>query len=120
MDLNAIADKAKPVIIALICVSVGFQLVRFLVLEYRIQRNSKAPVFTAHATAYYKHPEIDAPYLGPGYRYVYYITFHTDIGESVKLYMTGDDFYVINEGDTGQLTWQGEKFWKFVPDSKEE
>ena len=100
--------------------AIGFGIIRFIVLEYRTHKNSNAPVFTDHATVLIKHPETDAPYLGRGYSYVYYITFHTDFGETVKLYMNRDDFYTLSEGDTGMLTWQGEKFWKFIPDKKEE
>lgn len=118
MTTEQIIRTAGTVLWILFAISVLFNIVRFGIHEYRRYKISKAPVFTARATAHCKHPEMDAPYLGRGYSYVYYITFHTEFGEAHKLYMTRDDFYIINEGDTGELTWQGEKFWKFMPEKK--
>ena len=97
-----------------------YAIIRFLHREYRLHKNSAAPLFTDRATVYLKHEEKDLPYMGRGYDYVRYITFHTDRGESLKLYMTGQEFFEIRENDVGMLTWQGEKFWKFVPENKEE
>ena len=105
-------------------VSIGFfvlyEVIRIAVTMYRNNRRDKAPVRTERAVAYHKHEKNDLVLLGRHSTYVYYITFHTDFGEIVKLYMTRDDYFIINEGDVGQLTWQGEKFWKFVPENKEE
>lgn len=120
MDLNALMDNMKVVFLVVFCLCAGCQLIRYILLEYRIYRNNKAPVYTDRAVAHYKHEETDAPYLGRGYSYVHYITFHTDSGIAVKLYMNSDDFYIIQEGDTGELTWQGNKLWKFIPDKKKE
>lgn len=111
--------KLIPTILIILAIpSILYMIVQFIIMEYRSYKNSKAPVFTVRATAHYKHPEVDLPYLGRDYSYVHFITFHTELGEAVKLYMNGDDFYIINEGDVGELTWQGEKFWKFVPEKK--
>lgn len=112
------AAQLKHIIsIALYC-AVGFAticgIIRFARLAYRKQKIDQSPVCTGRATVYFKHEEKDAPYLGRGYSYVYYVTFHTDLGEALKLYMNGDDFFILHEGDVGELTWQGEKFWKFV------
>lgn len=118
MTPEQIINGLKFVLITLFSFSVLFSVIRFGVMEYRGCKNRNAPVFTERATVHYKHPEMDAPYLGRGYSYVYYITFHTDFGQALKLYMTRDDFYILHEGDVGLLTWQGEKFWKFIPEEK--
>ena len=90
---------------------------------HTIRRNN-TPVETDRAVAYFKHPESETATLRTlqGYRNegTYFITFHTDHGEAVKLYMTGQDFFEINENDVGMLTWQGTRFWKFEPDRKED
>jgi hypothetical protein len=96
-----------------------YAIFRVVRREYQLHQNSNTPICTDRATVYFKHDEIDLPYVGRGYDYVRYITFHTDHGEAVKLYMTGQDFFEINENDVGILTWQGTKFWKFEPEKKE-
>ena len=104
--------------------SIGFfvlyEIIRFAVTAYRNNRKNKAPVCTDRAVVYFKHPERDLPYMGRGYDYVCYVTFHTDHGEALKLHMTGQDFFEIQENDVGMLTWQGTRFWKFEPEKKEE
>ena len=97
-----------------------YAIIRFVRREYRLHKNSAAPLCTDRATVYFKHEEKDLPYMGRGYDYVRYITFHTDRGEALKLYMTGQEFFEIREDDVGMLTWQGDKFWKFEPEKKED
>ena len=114
---------AQRVITILWCCAIPVVLcaiIRFAIIEYRLHKNSAAPLCTDRATVYFKHEEKDLPYMGRGYDYVRYITFHTDHGEAVKLYMTGQEFFEVNENDVGMLTWQGKKFWKFEPEKKEE
>ena len=74
---------------------------------------------------FYKHP-------GPDYvsgaqnihaatsGYVYHITFHTDTGEILKLYMNPDRFFPIAENAVGMLSWQGSRFRDFIPEEKKE
>lgn len=119
MTTDPTLEIIRKVLLVVLAFAVLINIVRFALLEYRRHKNRNAPVFTDHATVWYKHSEVDAPYLGRGYSYVHFITFHTQLGEAVKLYLNPDDFYILNEGDTGELTWQGEKFWRFVPDQKE-
>ena len=97
-----------------------YTIIRIVRREYRLHKNSNAPLFTDQATVYFKHEEKDLPYMGRGYDYIRYVTFHTKHGEVLKLYMTGQQFFEINENDVGILTWQGEKFWKFEQEKKEE
>ena len=97
-----------------------FAVVRFGIREYKLHKNSTAPVYTDRATVYFKHEEKDLPYMGRGYDYVRYITFHTDHGQAVKLHMTGQQFFEIPEDAVGMLTWQGTRFWKFEPEKKED
>jgi len=120
MTTEQILEWMPTVLWLLVTPFILYSVVRFVILAYRGHKNRNAPVYTERAAVYHKHDEVDVPYLGRGYSYVHYITFHTDFGEAVKLYMNRDDFYIIREGDVGQLTWQGEKFWRFVPEKKEE
>lgn len=114
---------AQHVIKILWCCAIPVALcavIRFAIIEYRLHKDSVAPICTDRATVYFKHPERELPYMGRGYDYVCYITFHTDHGDAVKLHMTGQEFFEIQENDVGTLTWQGMRFWKFEPEKKEE
>lgn len=120
MSVDQLAFGLKIAAVVIIGLSVADGIVRFISLAYRSHKNGNAPVFTERATAYYKHPEKELPYMGRNYSYVRYITFHTDFGQAVKLSMNQEDFLLIPEGTVGELTWQGEKFWKFKPEKQEE
>ena len=99
--------------IGLIVLAVIAFLGHFLLVEYRNHMRSSAPVETARAVAYYKHPDMEPVLTGRASTYVCYITFHTDSGDILKLYMNPQDYYSIPEGSRGILTWQHNKFWKF-------
>lgn len=99
--------------IALIVIAVGIGIFRFILMECRLYKRDRCPVETAPAVAWFKHPDMEPVLTGRASTYVCYITFHTDAGESLKLYMTRVDFYSIEENSRGLLTWQGTRFWKF-------
>ncbi len=96
--------------------SVLCMLVQFILHEIRSHKNSQAPIRTERATVHCKHDQQDILPQGTSSGYVFYITFHTDFGEIVKCYMDYNHFYTIEDGATGQLTWQGERFLKFIPE----
>ena len=100
----------------LLLFSIILLAIRFIYNEVRLHRNNRSPVYTERATVHYKHPEKEMVYAGRGNHELFFITFHTDQGQQLKLYMTYEHFYILEEGDTGMLTWQGEKFWKFEPE----
>jgi len=99
--------------IGLLVLAAAAFLIYFIMVEYRNHKRSSAPVETARAVAYYKHPDMEPVLMGRASTYVYYITFHTDSGDILKLYMNPQDYYSIPEGSWGMLTWQHNKFWKF-------
>ena len=103
----------------LLIVSIILSIIYYLRNELRLHRNNQAPVFTERATVHYKHEEQEMVYAGRGHNELFYVTFHTEGGQQLKLSMTYEPFYILEEGDSGILTWQGEKFWKFLPDKKE-
>lgn len=103
----------------LLIVSIILLIIHFIRNEIRLHRNSQAPEFTERAVVHYKHEEKEMVYAGRGNNELFYVTFHTEGGLQLKLYMTYEYFYTLEEGQTGILTWQGEKFWKFIPDKKE-
>ncbi len=113
-----ILQIVEYVALGVIGVSLLLSLLRFLRLERRNYRNSHAPVCTERALAYQKHREQELLSQGTASGSVFFITFHTDFGEIVRCYMGYENFYIIEEGAVGQLTWQGERFLGFVPEKK--
>ena len=111
------SEKIRSIVSIAFYIALGFCLLYWIahtaVLEYRNWKNSKAPVLTAPAVAYCKHPETALVNQGRTNGNVHFITFHTESGDIVKLYMTAQTFYTIPEGSRGMLTWQGERIWKF-------
>ena len=51
--------------------------------------------------------------LGRHSTWIYYVTFHTDSGLILDLYLSGESYFSLQEGDVGILTWQHNRFWKF-------
>ena len=43
----------------------------------------------------------------------YYATFEVESGDRMELSLDGEDFGLLAEGDSGELTFQGEKFLSF-------
>lgn len=89
-------------------------LVKFILMEYRTAKIRNAPEVTLRATAYYKDPETYPVMAGRTTNYVYHITFHTEVGEAITLYMNRDAYFNIPEGASGELLYQGEKLWRFT------
>ena len=92
-------------------------LAHFLIIEIRSHKRNNAPVETGLAMAYCKHPEFETTTVrtnvGMRNDTIHYITFHTESGDILKLYMHEKDYYAISDGSRGTLTWQADKFWKF-------
>ena len=89
-------------------------LIKFILMEYRTAKIRNAPEVTVRATAYYKDPDTFPVMAGRTTNYVYHITFHTEAGEAVTLYMNRDAYFNIPEGASGELLYQGEKLWRFT------
>ena len=43
----------------------------------------------------------------------YYVTFQVDSGDRMELYMTGQEYGMLVEGDKGNLTFQGTRYLGF-------
>ena len=111
------ADKIGSYVQVLLYIALGFfllyRLAHLVVVEYHLRKNNSSSVNTCGAVAYLKHAEQALVNAGRTSGDVHFITFHTDSGEIVKLYMNPQQFYSIPEGSHGMLTWQGKRFWKF-------
>jgi len=99
--------------IGLVILAIAGFLIYFIVVNYRSSKRNNAPVETARAIVHYKHPEMEAVLLGRHSSYIYHVTFHTQTGEILKLYLNPKDYHSIPEGSWGMLTWQADRFWRF-------
>lgn len=52
-----------------------------------------------------------------GSHWDYMMTFALADGKEVELYVTEDVFSTLKEGQSGQLTWQGKRFYYFDSDA---
>ena len=43
----------------------------------------------------------------------YYVTFQVDSGDRMELHITGQEYGMLAEGDTGNLTFQGTRYLGF-------
>lgn len=98
--------------------ALGFAIVvglfKFILMENRTAKIRNAPEVSVRATAYHKDPNTFPVMAGRTTNYVYHITFHTEAGEAVTLYMNRDAYFNIPEGASGELLYQGEKLWRFT------
>ena len=106
----------RVVVYTVIAFSAIAGLVRYILMEYRTAKIRNAPEVTVRATAYYKDPDSYPVMAGRTTNYVYHITFHTESGEALTLYMNRDAYFNIPEGASGELLYQGEKLWRFTFD----
>ena len=113
MTMEQVEQSVKTLLAVAFAIFLVCGSFRFILMEFRLHRRDKSPVQTAPALAYFKHPDMKPVLAGRSSTYVYYVTFHTDSGESVKLYLNPGQFHSIEEGSRGILTWQGDRFWKF-------
>ena len=111
------AEKIRSVVSIALYAALGlcalYWISHTVVLTYRNHKNSTALVLTEPAVVFLKHPETALVNQGRASADVHFITFCTDSGNFVKVYMNARDYYGIAEGSRGILTWQGERFWKF-------
>lgn len=111
--MSLLLQNAKPYLLAVAVLMILVGIIRFFLQEYRLYKRDQAEVLTARAVAYCKHPEMEPVLSGRASTYVYYITFHTETGDILKLYMTPANYHSIDENTWGILTWQSNRFWKF-------
>ena len=79
-------------------------------------KDDKGPELTGQATVTSKRVA-QGRYVGKApSRWNYLMTFTLSDGEQIELYTSEATFGELQEGQTGQLTWQGKRFYSFDPD----
>ena len=73
----------------------------------RAARDRASPRLTVQARVVAKRAQVWNPYTD------YYATFEVGSGDRMELSLDGEDFGLLAEGDSGELTFQGGKFLSF-------
>ena len=80
-------------------------------------KNNASPRLTVDASVVTKRQHNTSHRTQHGHRHhhsCYYVTFQVDSGDRMELSVTGSEFGMIAEGDTGKLTFQGTRFLSFT------
>lgn len=83
-------------------------------------RNNRAPVLTVEATVAAKRMHIGRAHHSGADNMAhsaastaYFVTFEVESGDRMELAVTGEEYGLLIEGDTGRLTFQGTRFKGF-------
>ena len=83
-------------------------------------KNNNSPRLTVHATVVSKrqntsvhHHHYDNTAMHTSTSTSYYATFQFDSGDRLELHVSGPDYGLLAEGDTGDLTFQGTRYLGF-------
>ncbi|ROR28143.1 uncharacterized protein DUF2500 [Mobilisporobacter senegalensis] len=84
-------------------------------------KNNNSPVLTVAATVVTKRTNVTHHHHNTGNDSMghtssstwYYATFEVESGDRMELGISGTEFGMLVEGDTGRLTFQGTRFLKF-------
>ena len=103
-----------------------FYLVFFLILGMFIfmlvrglsiwNKNNHSPRLTVDATVVAKRTDVTHRHNGNNmatYSTWYYVTFQVESGDRMEFSVTGTEYGVLAEGDTGKLSFQGTRFLSF-------
>ncbi|WBW97537.1 DUF2500 domain-containing protein [Oceanirhabdus sp. W0125-5] len=86
-------------------------------------RNASQPILTEHVRVIGKRTNVSSHLNSSNSNMshrrtstTYYVAFETDAGQRLELRMSGREYGIIMEGDTGNLMYQGEWFKRFDRD----
>lgn len=104
-----------PMIIVAVLGIIGYAIVRSVKQR---QDNKRSPRLTVPAVVVAKRTS-GSDYSQPNGGSVaytstsYYVTFQVESGARIELYVMGQDYGMLAEGDTGRLTFQGTQYLGF-------
>ncbi len=94
--------------------ALGFLYTLYQSWVYR-DKDDKGPEMTGPATVK-SHKVVQGGFMGKATgRWNYMVTFTLSDGEEIELYTILSDYQTLQDGISGQLTWQGKRFYSFDP-----
>ncbi|MGD8189929.1 DUF2500 domain-containing protein [Brevibacillus ginsengisoli] len=76
-------------------------------------KNNASPILTVSAKVIGKRTRTSGGSGNSSVSTSYYLTFEYDTGERAEFHVSGDEFGLLIEGDTGTLTYQGTRYKGF-------
>lgn len=106
------------VIFCIVFVTLIYKIIRGI---GRWNKNNHSPVLTVEAAivakrsdvSYHHHNGSDGSMAHTSSSTSYYATFEVESGDRMELGISGKEFGMLAEGDSGRLTFQGTRFLKF-------
>lgn len=100
---------------------IGFFLVTMIQGITRWNKNNNSPVLTVDATVVSKRTNVSHHTHNAGNNGMhhhststsYYVTFQVESGDRLELHVTGSEYGMLVEQDTGRLTFQGTRYKGF-------
>ena len=123
-----IVETLFPIMFLLIFVMIIFTFVKGITTWHK---NNNSPCLTVSArivekrqdTTHNKQPVAGDITGAHGYHTIsntsYYITFQVESGDRMELSVSGSEYEILTEGDTGKLTFQGTRYLGFERGGKE-
>jgi hypothetical protein len=114
-----------PILLPVLVLFVVAAVVLVVFFVVRKQKDDRAPQKTAEATVLEKHTSVQRhPVAGDasgGHGYTTFTSYHVSFllagGEQITLYVDGETYASLSEGDRGRLTVQGTRLIGFLPDA---
>ncbi|MEZ4510039.1 MAG: DUF2500 domain-containing protein [Eubacteriales bacterium] len=113
-----------PVIVAIgFIVVIGMIIYRTVQGAQQWKRNNDSPVLTVDAKVVTKRTDVSHHHhanttnntMDMGYSTTYYyVTFEVESGDRMEFHVSGDEFGLLAEGDTGKITFQGTRYLGFT------
>ena len=101
------------IVLILILCMVVFMIVQLVI---RWSRNNHSPRLTVNAVVSSKRTDVTHHHSSTSTfasSTRYYVTFQVESGDRIELNVTGYDYGMLAEGDTGRLSFQGTRFLGF-------
>lgn len=111
-----------PVLVAVVFVVIlGLIISRAIQAGKQWKRNNDSPVLTVDAVVsskrtdvrYHQNANMDQPGQMGFSSTFYYVTFEVESGDRMEYSMSGTEFGLLAQGDTGKLTFQGTRYLGF-------
>lgn len=99
------------------CLVLGVFLYVFITGISRWNKNNHAPRLTVAATVVAKRSQVSHHHHGDNMmdttHTTYYVTFQVESGDRMELSVSGTEYGLLVEGDSGKLTFQGTRYLGF-------
>lgn len=111
--------RVVPVLVAIVFITIlGILISRAIQAGKQWKRNNESPVLTVDAVVkskrmdvcYHQNANLNQPGQMGFSRTFYYVTFEVESGDRMEFSVSGTEYGVLAQDDTGKLTFQGTRY----------